>query len=130
MSRESEKRRVQRVELDEPITAILNKHSVQVIDLSTTGARIEHAGPIGGGKRAVTLSLDVEGRALRVACDLVRSRLQRSALDKNAVVYSSGLRFTDPLEESRSVIRALVARLIERRAMNPSAGEPRAPMAV
>lgn len=115
-----DRRRVQRITLDSPIPGSLSKQIVKIVDLSTTGARIEHSTPI-AGRKVADLRFHAEGEDLGVSCNLVRSRLQRSALDRGAIVYSSGLRFNDPAQESIARIRAIVASLLERRAVNQHA---------
>jgi hypothetical protein len=108
----SEKRRVQRVMLESPIKGSLSKQGVTLVDLSTAGARVEHTAPI-GGRKVVELRFSVDGQQIEIACEVVRSRLQRSAIDGSSIVYSSGLRFSDPGDDSRGTVRALVARLVQ-----------------
>jgi len=115
-----EKRRVQRVVLEKPIEGALHKQPVTIIDLSTTGARVEHPTPMSGRKQFDLRFLSGEEEFL-VRCELVRSRLQRSARDRSAIVYCSGLRFVEPTEELRASIRTLVATLVERQQARPSA---------
>jgi len=106
-----DKRQVQRVTLDSAIEGTLNKQTVTVIDISTTGVRVEHATPI-AGRKVVDLRLNADGQEVLVTCEMVRSRLQRSALDRNSIVYCSGLRFIDPTQQSRVAIRHFVANLV------------------
>lgn len=119
-----ERRRVNRITLETPMDGLLNKQAVRVIDLSTTGARVEHSTPM-AGRKVVDLKLDTGEETLVVSCEIVRSRLQKSAADRQSIVYSSGLRFVDPVQESRGAIRALVASMVERRStVQPNSAGP------
>jgi hypothetical protein len=114
-----ERRQVQRITLEAPIEGSLNKQAVSIIDLSTTGARVEHPTPI-SGRKTIDLRLDVGGNALVVPCELTRSRLQRSARDRSSVVYCSGLRFAECPEDVVDAIRGLVASLVRDRFIEPA----------
>ncbi len=112
----SEKRRVQRITLQQPLGGSVSKQAVRIVDLSTMGARVEHSNSL-GGRRMVELRFEADGEVLTLRCELVRSRLQRSVENAGVVVYSSGLRFSDPTEDARAEVRVLVAQLVERRVL-------------
>lgn len=109
-----EKRRVHRAVFGTPIQAAIAGLRVHLLDLSTTGARIEHEAPL-AVRRALKLRFDEGEQSFSVSCESVRCRLQRSVVRPGAVAYISGLRFTDSGEPSREAIRALVASLLARR---------------
>lgn len=112
-----ERRRVQRITLGSPIEGLVNKQAVRIIDLSTEGVRIEHPSPV-AGRRAVDLRFTLEDEEIVISCDLVRSRLQRSTLDRSAIVYCSGLRFGETGRDSIERVRAIVAELPNSRALS------------
>ncbi len=110
-----EKRRIQRFSLDTPIAAKMSGLAVSLLDLSTAGARIEHSFPLQGGRRSY-LEFPWGDEGIQVQCEVVRCRLQKSVRQPGAIIYSSGLRFSDPAEESRETIRRMVAELVKERA--------------
>ena len=103
-----DKRRIQRIDLDQPIAATFLSSEVTLVDLSTAGARIEHAAPMKAG-RTSRLAFDFQGAPVSVQCLVVRSRLQKSGIHPGAIVYHTGLRFVDPTEASRAAVRQIVA---------------------
>lgn len=106
-----DKRRIQRIDLDEPVKACFAATEVTLLDLSTAGARIEHPAPMKAGRQA-KLEFDFGGARVTVLCEIVRSRLQRSSVKAGAIVYQSGLRFVDPGEPSRAAVRQIVASIV------------------
>ncbi len=106
-----DKRRIQRIDLDQPLTAAFSNTEVTLVDLSTAGARIEHASPMKAG-RTSRLTFDFQGAPIAVECMVVRSRLQRSKIRQGAIVYQSGLRFVNPAERSREAVRQIVAGIV------------------
>ncbi len=107
----SEKRRIHRFTFESPHPAKLSGLTVSIVDLSTAGAKIEHAFPLQGGRQS-RLEFVWAGSGIFVQCEVVRCRLQKSSLQPGTISYASGLRFTDPGEESRDIIRKLVAELV------------------
>lgn len=118
-----EKRRVHRVALDAPVPASVAGLRVHLLDLSTTGGRIEHDAPL-AVRRHLTLRFDQGGQSYALSCEIVRCRLQRSVARPGTVAYSSGLRFTDSGESSREAVRALVASMLAGRANDRDAASP------
>jgi hypothetical protein len=109
-----DKRRIQRIDLEPPVDASFLNVTVTLIDLSTAGARIEHAAPMKAGRQA-RLEFDFGSARIGVLCEIVRSRLQRSAVKTGAIVYQTGLRFVDPVEPSRAAVRQIVASIVTSR---------------
>jgi hypothetical protein len=109
-----DKRRIQRIDLENPLAASFSNSEVMLVDLSTAGARIEHPAPMKAGRQS-QLEFDFNGARIRVVCEIVRSRLQRSMVRNGAIVYQSGLRFVDPAEPSRATVRQIVASIVTER---------------
>jgi len=109
-----DKRRIQRIDLDQPLDACFSNVGVTLLDLSTAGARIEHSAPMKAGRMS-KLEFDFGGAKIVVLCEVVRSRLQRSSVKAGAIVYQSGLRFVDPAEPSRAAVRQIVASIVTSR---------------
>lgn len=107
---DQEKRRLQRLDLVPPSDAKLSGLAVVMLDLSTAGARVEHAFPMKAGQKG-RLDFSWEGLELSLQCEIVRTRLQKSTIKPGSIVYHTGLRFTDPAEDSRVKVRHIVASL-------------------
>lgn len=103
-----EKRRILRVEFAGLVKATLEDVAVKLVDLSTTGARVEHRPPM-KARQAVNLKFYYQGELVTLDCVVVRSCLQRSVTEKGAITYQSGLRFSNPNERSRATVREIVA---------------------
>lgn len=118
-----EKRRLHRLELGPPpVEALLSGLGVSLLDLSTQGARIEHAFPMKAGQRG-QLEFSWNGLDLSLQSEVVRTRLQKSTIKAGVIVYNTGLRFTDPAEASRAQLRQLVAGIAtEKLSSAPPAG--------
>ena len=106
-----DKRRVQRIDLESPVSACFSNVEVSLLDLSTSGARIEHPAPMKTGRQA-RLEFSLRGSLVEVLCEIVRSRLQKSNVRQGAIVYQSGLRFVDPAEPSRVTVRQIIASIV------------------
>lgn len=119
-----DKRRIQRVDLDQPIEASFTSLDVALVDLSTAGARIEHSSPMKAGRQS-KLEFIFDGQSISVLCEVVRSRLQRSSLRAGEIVYQTGLRFVDPGEPSRVSVRQVVAMLVTNRLRGANGSHPR-----
>ena len=95
MGQQDDRRNSRRIRLEPPVAGDLSRFPVAVVDLSTSGARIQHDTPLTfqPGKRFV-LEFCCDGEQFRVKCTVARSRLdiQNSAHRK---VYTSGVRFVD-----------------------------------
>jgi hypothetical protein len=109
-----EKRRIPRLTLLEPQGARLSDREGTLLDLSNGGALVEHEFPLKAGG-ALTLEFVHDGLPVRLSCLVVRTRLGRSTVKAGSFAYSSGLRFTDPMELSRQVVRQIVANMSRER---------------
>ena len=121
-----DKRRIQRLDLDQPLRASFLGSEVTLIDLSTAGARIEHPSPMKAGRQS-KLEFDFSSARITVLCEIVRSRLQRSSVKSGAIVYQTGLRFVDPAEPSRAAVRQIVASIVTSRLHDGELGQSGAP---
>lgn len=109
----NERRRAQRVVFESPLPAVISGLRVQLLDLSVFGARIEHDAPL-AARKEMKLRFERGGESFSVTCEIVRCRLQRSAVRPGTVAYCSGIRFTAAAEASRETVRALVAQMLGR----------------
>jgi len=105
-----DRRRIPRLTLQDPLEATMSDTPVGLLDLSTGGALVEHDFIVNAG-RSVKLRFSHEGQEVNLTCVVVRTRLGRSALKPGSFAYSSGLRFTDPSEPSRDIVRQIVAKM-------------------
>lgn len=94
MRQSDEKRHARRIKLDPPCEGTLSHQPVTIVDLSTSGARLQHPAPLvfQPGKKFV-LEFRCEGEALRLECTLTRTRLEPGRNRKP--VYVTGIRFVE-----------------------------------
>lgn len=107
-------RRVQRVHLAQPLIARLGATQVVLVDLSVTGARVEHHVPLIAGAYS-QLTFRWDEALLVIDCRIVRSRLERfSAGPDGMTVYHSGLEFEGLNAENRTRLKNLIGGFIMR----------------
>jgi hypothetical protein len=115
-------RRVQRVHLAQPLIARLGSTQVVLVDVSVTGARVEHHVPLVAGAHS-HLSFQWEEFAIEADCRIVRSRLERFSVGAEGLtVYHSGLEF-DGMAAAMSgrlkqMIGSFVLRALEEQKLN------------
>jgi hypothetical protein len=119
MTRNNEKRYVQRIRPDYPLIGQLPTGNVIIVDLSTVGARVDHQFPLAAGRR-VRLEFSCEGERVSLFCDVTRCKLQKSN-GNGSVVYSSGLRFSEISEETAAALRRVIAGFVGREIANKKA---------
>ncbi len=111
MMRNGEKRTARRIRLDQPIAGSLSHVAISVVDLSTSGARIQHdvSLSIHSGKRFV-LDFNCGGENFHLPCTVARSRLEmnRSA---HRTIYTTGVRFLDVDDANAERLWGLIALL-------------------
>ncbi len=110
---------------DRPVPAYVAGLSMVLVDLGTTGARVEHDSPL-GIRREMKLRFEWNDQTLVLTCMVVRCRLQRSVARPGSVAYVSGLRFTSPEEPARVAVRAIVAERLGRIDTALNGGSPTA----
>jgi hypothetical protein len=111
MAGNDERRNARRIHLAQPVEASLSHYPVAVMDLSTSGARIQHHSPLTfmPGKQFV-LEFACEGEWFRLTCTVARCRLEaRRASSQQQTVYTSGVRFVDMDEASIERLWGLIA---------------------
>ena len=86
-----EKRRIQRIRLYSPITAHLGEERVAIVDISSSGARIERHAQLHVGDK-VRIEFAYATTIVALDCDIVRCKLEKS-VTRDAIVYTAGLRF-------------------------------------
>ena len=103
-----EKRNARRIRLQPPAAGDLSHVPVSVVDLSSSGARIQHDTRLlfQPGKR-FTLSFTCDGEKFSIPCNVARSRLDihNSAHRK---VYTSGVKFTEMTEDTEERLWGLL----------------------
>lgn len=109
MKSKSERRVIQRIRFDSPLTAKIATNRVTLVDVSATGARIEHDFPLSSGK-AVELSFEFEGESMHIRCTVARCKLEKG---ENGALYRSGLAFSTD-DAALGEIRALIASVVNR----------------
>lgn len=98
MPHNSEKRNARRIRLQPAAAGSLSHFPVSIVDLSSSGARIQHDAPLTfcPGKRFI-LEFMCEGEHFRLPCTVARSRMEMNP--SHRTIYTTGVRFAE-LEES------------------------------
>lgn len=99
-----QKRNAERLPLDEPLDATANGQPVKILELSAIGCKIQHREKFAMGSTAA-LKFTFEDRNVDLRAKVARTQLCAGML------YESGLKFADSLEEAPEVMRAIVASL-------------------
>jgi hypothetical protein len=109
-----QRRRVERVQLAQPLVARLGATPVVLVDVSVFGARIEHATPLTRGA-ASKLTFRWGGDEISVDCTIVRSRLERFSTGADGLtVYHSGLEFAVIPADTRVRLKGMLSQFISR----------------
>lgn len=109
-----QKRRVERVHLAQPLVARLGATPVVLVDVSVSGARVEHAAPMTRGA-ATKLTFRWGGVEITIDCTIIRSRLERFSSGADGMtVYHSGLEFAVIPPETRVRLKAMLSQFISR----------------
>jgi PilZ domain-containing protein len=98
MRNNDEKRNARRIRLQPAVAGSLSHFPVSIVDLSSSGARVQHDAPLTfqPGKRFI-LDFSCEGEHFRLPCTVARSRMEMNP--SHRTIYTTGIRFAD-LEES------------------------------
>lgn len=109
-----ERRTRNRVKLAEPLVGRVNSFGAVLIDVSESGARIEHYHRMQTGAD-VTLRFDWEGTSISTDCRVVACRVHRfTPGDDGITIYQSGLMFTQPEGPAASALKRLTSTFIAR----------------
>jgi hypothetical protein len=106
----SNRRRVERIDLDPCIHGSIGATAVRLVDLSLDGAGVEHDAPLAAGA-AVRLLFTYGDARLELPSLTVRCRLQKS-VTRNSFVYRSGLQFAELPADTRRTLRSVIHALI------------------
>ena len=109
-SEDRNRRRIQRVQLDSPLAAKLERTRVTVLDVSAEGARIEHDFPLVRGRK-ISLQFFCDGQQVVLGCEVIRCKFEQT---ERGAIYRSGLRFSEGEAPSVSLLRDLIAGVIRR----------------
>jgi hypothetical protein len=88
---------------------------VYLVDASVEGIRVAHQGAIPAVGQSCRVSFDWEGQAIELDCQVIHNslfRLAKSAEEKS--IYHAGLRISNAIGDSRTVMRKLVADCVAR----------------
>jgi hypothetical protein len=107
MRQKEEKRNARRIRLQPPVAGSLSHFPISIIDLSSSGARIQHDAPLTfqPGKRFI-LEFACEGERFRVTCTVARSRMEMNPTQRT--IYTTGVRFTDLDDSTTDKIWGLI----------------------
>ncbi len=109
-----QRRRVNRVQLAQPLVARLGATQVILFDVSIFGARIEHDVPLTPGSRT-KLIFRWGDENIAVDCQIVRSRLERFSTGADGMtVYHSGLKFGEIPAPTRVRLKNMLGLFISR----------------
>lgn len=116
MASEDDRRRIQRIQFESPLGAKMEATPVVLLDISASGARIEHSFRLAKGK-VINLNFEYEGRSLSIDCEVIRCHLENGP---GGAAYRSGLAFDtdDPsyLELREMIADAVMKDFVARRA--------------
>ncbi len=102
-----ERRRHQRLQFEQPLTAHFGNLDVELADLSLRGARILHLQPLQAGRTAA-LSFHWLRHDVAIDAEIVRCRMERMADFRSGNVYSSGLCYERRRDAQGDPLRELV----------------------
>lgn len=106
MSSQFDKRRAPRLKLRRPAPATLSRMSVWILDVSESGAGIEHAHELKWGE-ITELEFMWKEHKIRVTCDVVRTEKKKDQSDPQRTRFT-GLRFCNPRDPGLQLLRTLV----------------------
>ena len=101
-----QKRKAERLPLDNPIEGTAGGSPVTIVELSAIGCRMQHKDKLVMGS---STTMKFQWRDIPVE---FRAKIARVEL-RPGMVYESGVKFADSLEEAPEVMRMIVARLTE-----------------
>jgi hypothetical protein len=109
-----ERRRKKRIQLTRAIIGRFGATGAIVIDITDSGARIEHFTRLDIAKRA-RLRFDWNGQAIEVDAQVRSCRVHRFAHgDDGATVYQSGLHFVQYVGAAQNALKEMVATYVAR----------------
>lgn len=113
-----ERRRIQRINLDHPVSGRLSGMRVTILDLSTIGARVDHTFPLVLGRR-LRLDFAWEDETISIHCDVTRCLSPKGSGTVQPQVYTSGLQFIEPLGAARASLLRMILAMVTRDLTKP-----------
>ncbi len=110
----SERRRVQRVRLLQPLKASVDGVKAFVVDISLAGVRVMHQDDLGLTARECTLRTEWDSHPLVLRCRVVRTTLHQAANASGRGLYHSGMTIVSASEMSAMTLRKLIEHHVER----------------
>ena len=111
-NREPERRRAPRIKIGARVESLVyDLVPARLVDLSATGALLEHAEPVRPGGFCELVLRD-ERREFRLQCRIVRSVVTRppQGPDPRKISYHTGVEFFDLTPAQREALEALLSR--------------------
>jgi hypothetical protein len=113
-ARPTERRRVQRVHLPQPLRATVDGVKVFLVDVSVNGVRVMHQEDIGSVSSECVVRGEWDGHAMTLHCTIVRTAMHRPASRKgDRTLYHSGLAIDHATAASARTLRRLVEHHVE-----------------
>lgn len=110
----AERRKKPRIQLTRGIIARLGTLGVVILDITDSGARVEHFTRLDVGRRA-RFRFEWEGKEIQAEAVVVSCRVHRFAHgDDGATVYQSGMFFAEYIDDASTSLREMVAKLVSR----------------
>ena len=110
----SERRRVQRVRLIQPMRASVDATRAFIVDLSITGVRVMHQDDLGGVSRPCVVRSEWDGQRLELRCRIVRTTIHQGGNANARTLYHSGLSIAEAVGASGIILRRLISHHVER----------------
>lgn len=108
------KPRLARIQMMERIQTSIGARKGFLVDISLSGALVEHEGPFEVGER-MTLRFDWRGESVVVDSEVVRCKLHRCATRASMpAIYRTGLTFRQHRGSSDAVLHEMITGLVER----------------
>jgi hypothetical protein len=106
---ETERRRVQRVRLMQPLRGMAGSQRVFVLDLSVHGIRIAHQEELGRAGEACLLTFEWEGIHISVHCRISHTQVLRAGSpSRSRTLMHSGLEIEGASNEARTTLRTMI----------------------
>ncbi len=112
----TERRRIQRLHILEPLPGKIRGKNVHVLDVSLRGVRVAHGEILGPVGEECELSFEWEGQTVVLECRIRRSAVQRIGKASYArTLYHSGLEIRSgrSLDVLREIIESHVEKVLE-----------------
>ena len=106
-----DRRKVQRIRLEQPVRGHLSGMRVSVLDVSTSGARVEHSFPL-SPDRLLRLHFIWDDQDVSLECNVTRCITEQAR--GSLRVYNSGLDFTAVSGSSRKALVQMITELVTR----------------